>query len=386
MTHIDLPMPDGRLQTYGLTGVPVTAPARGGFFNRIAYSAAHVVADPFASTEPTAIAALDWQRTIAYRRYLLGLGLGVAEVMDTAQRGMGLGWAEALELIGRTLAETRDIEGALIASGCGTDQLAPQDATSIDDVVRAYDEQVNAIQKLGGSLVLMASRALVRVAAGPKDYRDVYRRVLAGAERKVILHWLGDMFDPELAGYWGVSDFDAALAVCCEIIEENQGKIDGIKVSLLDDAKEIRLRRLLPAGVKMYTGDDFNYPALIEGDSHGFSHALLGIFDPIAPAASAALAALAMGDRQRYHDILGPTVALSRTIFRAPTQYYKTGVVFLAYLNGHQDHFVMVGGQQSMRPLPYFTEIFKLADQAGLLRDPDDAAARMRRFLGIYGL
>jgi hypothetical protein len=386
MTHIDLPMLDGRLQTYNLTGVPVTAPARGGFFNRIAYSAAHVVADPFASTEPTAIAALDWQRTIAYRRYLLGLGLGVAEVMDTAQRGMGLGWAEALELIGRTLAETRDIEGALIASGCGTDQLAPQDATSIDDVVRAYDEQVNAIQKLGGSLVLMASRALGRVAAGPKDYRDVYRRVLAGAERKVILHWLGEMFDPELAGYWGASDFDAALAVCCEIIEENQSKIDGIKVSLLDDAKEIRLRRLLPAGVKMYTGDDFNYPALIEGDSHGFSHALLGIFDPIAPAASAALAALAMGDRQRYHDILGPTVALSRTIFRAPTQYYKTGVVFLAYLNGHQDHFVMVGGQQSMRPLPYFTEIFKLADQAGLLRDPDDAAARMRRFLGIYGL
>ena len=317
---------------------------------------------------------------------LLGLGLGVAEAMDTAQRGMGLGWAEALELIGRTLAETRDIDGALIASGCGTDHLASADATTIEDVVRAYDQQMNAIQKLGGSLILMASRALVRVAAGPEDYRQVYRRVLANSERKVVLHWLGDMFDPQLSGYWGVRDFDTALMVCCDIIGENQGRIDGIKVSLLDDAKEIRMRRMLPAGVKMYTGDDFNYPALIEGDAQGFSHALLGIFDPIAPAASAALVALAAGERQRFHDILDPTVALSRLIFRAPTQYYKTGVVFLAYLNGHQDHFVMVGGQQALRPLPYFTAIFKLADQAGLLGDPHDAAARMRRFLGLYGL
>ena len=386
MSHISLPATQGRLEVYSLVGTPLIAAPPGRTFNRVAYAAAHVVADPFAAAEPSVLAEIDWQRTIAFRRHLLGLGLGLAEAMDTAQRGMGLGWAEALELIRRTLAETRDIDGALIASGCGTDHLAARDATTIEDVVRAYEEQMNAIQKLGGSLIVMASRALVRVATGPEDYRQVYRRILANTERKVVLHWLGDMFDPQLAGYWGTLNFDTALTVCCEIIEENQDRIDGIKVSLLDDAKEIRMRRMLPAGVKMYTGDDFNYPALIEGDAEGFSHALLGIFDPIAPAASAALTALAAGDRRRFHDVLDPTVALSRLIFRAPTQYYKTGVVFLAYLNGHQDHFVMVGGQQAMRPLPYFTAIFKLADQAGLLGDPEDAAARMRRFLRPYGL
>lgn len=267
MPYIDLPTPQGRLEAYSLVGIPLAVAPPGKAFNRVVYAAAHVVADPFAATEPSGLAAIDWGRTIAYRRHLLGLGLGVAEAMDTAQRGMGLGWAEALELIGRTLAETRDIDGALIASGCGTDHLAPADATTIEDVVRAYDQQMNAIQKLGGSLILMASRALVRVAAGPEDYRQVYRRVLANAERKVVLHWLGDMFDPQLSGYWGAPDFDTALTVCCDIIGENHGRIDGIKVSLLDDAKEIRMRRMLPAGVKMYTGDDFNYPALIEGDA-----------------------------------------------------------------------------------------------------------------------
>jgi len=284
------------------------------------------------------------------------------------------------------LQETRDIPGALVFSGCGTDQLAAGDARSLDDILRAYDEQLAAIQKLGSRIILMASRALVRVAKGPDDYLQAYRHVLDQCDRPVILHWLGEMFDPALAGYWGETSFDQALENCLRVIRDNAAKVDGIKISLLDKEKEIRMRRLLPAGVKMYTGDDFNYPELIAGDSQGFSHALLGIFDAIAPAASAALGALTDGDEQRFFSLLDPTVPLSRLIFRAPTRYYKTGVVFLAYLNGHQDHFVMVGGAQSMRPLPYFTELFRLADRARLLRDPAAAAARMRAFLALYGI
>ncbi|MXP65926.1 dihydrodipicolinate synthase family protein [Roseomonas sp. M0104] len=386
MTEILLPVAGGSLQSYRLQGRALPAPAPGARFNRIAYSAAHVVADPFAETSPHAGATIDWERTIAYRRHLAGLGLGIAEAMDTAQRGMGLDWPAARELITRSMRETRDIPGIRIASGCGTDQLDPRDARGVDDVLRAYMEQLEAIQSLGGRLIMMASRALARVARSPEDYRTVYRRVLSAAEAPVILHWLGDMFDPALAGYWGHDGFDGALRTCLEIIEENRDRIDGIKISLLDDAKEVRMRRLLPAGVRMYTGDDFNYPALIAGDAEGHSDALLGIFDAIAPAASLALAALAEGDTARFHAILEPTVPLSRRIFGAPTQFYKTGVVFLAYLNGHQEHFIMVGGQQSMRPLAYFTDIFRMADAAGLLRDPEMAAARMRRLLALYGV
>jgi hypothetical protein len=251
--------------------------------------------------------------------------------------------------------------------------------------VRAYAEQIEAVQALGGRLILMASRALARVASGPEDYRDVYRRVLGLCDKPVILHWLGDMFDPALEGYWGADAFDKTLETALDVINENASKIDGIKVSLLDEAKEIAMRRRLPSGVKMYTGDDFNYPELIKGDAEGYSHALLGIFDPIAAAASAALSALARQDIASFDRVLAPTVPLSRLIFRAPTQYYKTGVVFLAYLNGFQDHFVMIGGAQSMRPLPYFTEVFRLADEAGLLKDPELAAARLQRFLALYG-
>ncbi len=383
---VKLPAADRSIQIYRLVGEPIRPPSSAGRFNRVAFSAAHVVADALTAQEPSAGPAIDWPATIAYRRYLLGLGFGIAEAMDTAQRGMGLDWDGALELIRRTLAETRDIPGALIYSGCGTDQLDPAEARSVDDVLRAYDEQLESIQRLGGNIILMASRAIVRVARSREDYVRVYRAVLGCCEKPAILHWLGEMFDPALEGYWGARHFDQALETCLQVIHDNAAKVDGIKISLLDKDKEIRMRRLLPQGVKMYTGDDFNYPELIAGDGRGHSHALLGIFDAIAPAASAALGALADGDRDRFFALLDPTVPLSRLIFRAPTQFYKTGVVFLAYLNGHQDHFVLVGGAQAMRPLPYFADVFRLADQAGLLRDPGLAVQRMRALLAVYGI
>ncbi|MGH7103553.1 MAG: dihydrodipicolinate synthase family protein [Acetobacteraceae bacterium] len=384
--RLRLPSTDGSLSTYHLTGKPLPIVRPTHPFNRVAFSATHVVADPFMAVEPSDRPALDWLRTIAYRRYLIGLGLGIAEAMDTAQRGMGLDWPGALELVERTLAETRDLPGALIFSGCGTEHLDPAEVHSIADVIAAYLTQVHAIQKLGGRIILMASRALARIAGNPDDYRRVYARVLSEVDKPVILHWLGDMFDPALAGYWGGERFEDRVETVLGVIADHAAKVDGIKISLLDDAKEVAMRRRLPAGVKMYSGDDFNYPELIAGDAHGYSHALLGIFDCIAPAASAALAALAQGDRVRYDTLMAPTVPLSRLIFRAPTRFYKTGVVFLAYLNGHQDHPVMVGGQQAMRPLPYFCEIFKLADRAGLLANPTDATARMQRFLAFYGV
>ncbi len=388
MTSLTINLPDesGRPNAYALKAQPVETPAGPHAFNRTVFSAAHVVADPFAAREPGVGPAIDWSATIAFRRHILDLGLGIAEAMDTAQRGMGLDWAGALELIERSLGAAEPNEREMIFSGVGTDHLAPADARSLDDVVAAYLEQLHAVQKLGGRVILMASRALARVAAGPADYESVYARVLTEADRPVILHWLGDMFDPALAGYWGAQDFAPALETALAVIERNQAKVDGIKISLLDDEKEVRMRRRLPGEVKMYTGDDFNYPALIKGDDQGFSHALLGIFDPIAPVASAALAALARDEIETYDRLMDPTVPLSRLIFRAPTQYYKTGVVFLAYLNGFQDHFVMIGGAQSMRPLPYFTDLFRLADTAGLLRDPGLAVARMRRFLAVYGV
>jgi len=388
MTSLSIALPDetGRLSAYALKAKPIAAPAGPHRFNRRAFAAVHVVADPLAAQEPGLAPAIDWEATLAFRRHILDLGLGVAEAMDTAQRGMGLDWPAAKELIERSLAAAFPAERARIVCGVGTDHLDPADARSLDDVVAAYLEQLAAVQKAGGRVVLMASRALARIAAGPADYEAVYARVLAEAEAPVILHWLGEMFDPALAGYWGAGDFPPALETTLAVIHANAARIDGIKLSLLDDRKEIEMRRRLPDGVRMYTGDDFNYPALIEGDDHGHSDALLGIFDPIGPAASAALSALAKGDLSTYRGLLAPTVPLSRLIFRAPTRHYKTGVVFLAYLNGFQDHFVMIGGAQAMRPLPYFTELFLLADAAGLLRDPERAVARMRHFLRVYGI
>jgi hypothetical protein len=382
---LNLPSASGTMDSYRLQGTPldVRAPARP--FNRIAYSAAHVVADPLRAGELNAEPAIDWERTLDYRRYLIKQGLGIAEAMDTAQRGMGLPWHSALELITRTIEGTRDIPGASIASGCGTDHVALNSITNCDQVIQAYAEQLEAVQRVGGRIILMASRALARVARTPDDYRRVYREVLAMCDQPVILHWLGEMFDPELAGYWGTKDYEGAARVCLDVIGASVDRVDGIKISLLDDATDISFRRQLPPTVKMYTGDDFNYPSLIAGDEAGYSHALLGIFDAIAPAASQALDALAANDLDTFHTLLSPTVPLSRHIFRAPTQYYKTGVVFLAYLNGFQDHFFMLGGHHGMRPPAYLADVFRLADQAGLLRDPENAIARMRKVMASVG-
>ena len=396
---LTLPTASGKLAPYTLHGSVPVKPAPGTAFNRIAYSAAHVVADPLAAVDPWLQAAVDWDATIRYRRHLWSLSLGVAEAMDTAQRGMGLDWATSLELIRRSLDAAKDVPGALVASGCGTDHLNIDDVKSVDDVIRGYEEQMEAIEALGGKLIVMASRALARVAKSPADYERVYDRILSQAKRPVVLHWLGDMFDPALSGYWGAKDVDAAMDTALGIIAANAGKVDGIKISLLDKDKEIAMRRRLPAtggadgkGVRMYTGDDFNYAELIAGDgfggepTHGKSDALLGIFDAIAPAASAALGELAQGHVEKFHAILGPTVALSRHIFAAPTRFYKTGVVFMAWLNGHQSHFSMVGGQQSTRSLVHFAELLRLADAANLLEQPELAVHRMKTLLALHGV
>ena len=380
---IALPDSNGVLSDYDLSGTPIEAVPIGPKPARIVFSAAHVVADPFAAVDPGGNAQLDWDATMTFRRYLADLGLGIAEAMDTAQRGMGLDWAGALELIKRTKAEIPD---ALVFNGCGTDQLVPLQARSLDEVREAYFEQVEAIQRVDGRIILMASRALARVATSPDDYLHVYHDVLSACDQPVILHWLGEMFDPALAGYWGSDNFETTLETALSVIGENVDKVDGIKISLLDKQKEVLMRRRLPEGVKMYTGDDFNYPELIAGDEHGFSHALLGIFDPLAPAAARAVNRLEQGDDAGFRELLEPTVPLSRLIFRAPTQYYKTGVVFLAWLNGFQEHFIMLGGAQAMRPLPYFVDCFRLAEQNGLLRDPEMAVARMQMLLRLYGV
>jgi len=383
--HVRLPRADGALAPYELRE-PVAWPAPAGpFRSRVAYAAAHVVCDPLADVDPLTGAAIDWDATLAYRRHLWSLGFAVAEAMDTAQRGAGLAWPAAQELIRRSVADARAERGT-VACGAGTDHLAPGAGVTLDDVERAYEEQVGFVEGAGGRVILMASRALARAARDPDDYRRVYGRVLSQARRPVIIHWLGDMFDPQLAGYWGTRDLDAATAVCLDVIGAHRDKVDGIKVSLLDDRHEVAMRRRLPAGVRMYTGDDFHYDRLIGGDADGHSDALLGIFDAIAPAAAAALGALDRGDRAAYDAALAPTIPLSRHVFGRPTHAYKTGVVFLAYLNGHQTHFRMLGGAEGWRSVPHLAELFRLADAAGLLADPDLAVARMRRVLAVAGI
>ena len=389
---LNLPTASGRLENYKLRGSVPLKPKSRMTFNRVAYSAAHVVSDPLASVDPWLQCAVDWDTTIDYRRYLWSLGLGVAEAMDTAQRGMGLDWPTSLELIRRTLDAAQDVPGSQVASGCGTDQLVLEDVTTVDQVIAAYEEQLEAIEKLGGKLIIMASRALARVAKSPADYERVYDRILSQVKQPVVLHWLGDMFDPALPGYWGSADVEQAMSTALGIIQAHSQKVDGIKISLLDKDKEIAMRRRLPPGVRMYTGDDFNYAELIAGDGfgndivNGQSDALLGIFDAIAPAASAALTALAEGKLDTFHDILGPTVPLSRHIFMAPTRYYKTGVVFMAWLNGHQSHFSMIGGQQSTRSAQHLAELFRLADEANLLEHPELAVHRMRILMATHGV
>lgn len=379
-----LTLPRGRALEAFTLSPPRAFPRAVPPFPRVALAAAHVVADPLAEHDPWLDARIDWDATIAFRQHLWSLGLGVAEAMDTAQRGMGLDWAAAQELIRRSLAAAPP--GAVIASGAGTDHLAPGPDVTIDDVIRAYEEQCEAVERMGGRIILMASRALAHAARSPADYERVYARILGGVRAPVIIHWLGEMFDPALAGYWGNHDHYAAMETALAVIAASAAKVDGVKISLLDKEKEIAMRRRLPEGVRMYTGDDFNYAELIAGDAHGHSDALLGIFDPIAPAVGGALAALSAGDLAKFHGILAPTVPLSRHIFQAPTRFYKTGVVFMAWLNGHQSHFTMVGGQESTRSIQHFSQLFRLADAAGLLADPDLACARMRALLLTHGV
>jgi hypothetical protein len=383
MTQLTLPRAGGGTETLVLHAGP--APERTGAWNRVAYAAAHVVADPLADIDPWVGTAIDWDRTLAFRSHLWGLGFGVAEAMDTAQRGMGLDWPMSLELIRRSVAMAK-VDGGMIASGAGTDHLPATPGVTVEDVIAAYETQCAAVEAVGGRIILMASRALAAAARGPEDYLRVYGHILGQVAEPVILHWLGEMFDPALEGYWGDADHMVAMETCLKVIEANADRIDGIKISLLSAEKEVALRRRLPPGVRMYTGDDFNYPDLIEGDGEGYSDALLGIFDPIAGAAARALSALAAGDRAGYRAAFEPTVPLSRHVFRAPTRFYKTGVVFLAYLNGHQDHFPMVGGQESARSTLHLADILRLADAAGLFPDPEAVAARARPVFAARGV
>jgi hypothetical protein len=385
-TALRIPRADGAVHDFAPGEASPFAPPPGPPRSRICFAAAHVVADPLAPGDPEGPARLDWEATLAYRRHLWTHGFRVAEAMDTAQRGMGLDWAATQELIRRSVAEAQACGGG-IAAGAGTDHVAP--GAPLDAVLAAYEEQCAFVEGTGAQVILMASRALAAAATGPEDYARIYAHVLGGLERPAILHWLGPMFDPALAGYWypaDPGDLGAAGETMLAVIADNAAKVDGVKVSLLDDAREVALRRRLPEGVRLYTGDDFNYPALIAGDEHGYSHALLGIFDAIAPAAAAALQALDAGDLETYDALLAPTVPLSRHIFAAPTYHYKTGIVFLAYLNGHQDHFRMVGGRESARSAAHLGELLVLADAARLLRDPELACARARPVFELAGI
>ncbi|MEV5667483.1 dihydrodipicolinate synthase family protein [Streptomyces sp. NPDC052503] len=373
-------LPQGRYEprTTPLDLTPDGAPLA----SRTVFSAAHVVADPYADISPDDPVAVDWDATLAFRRHLWSHGLGVAEAMDTAQRGMGLDWAGAAELIRRSAAEAKSV-GGRIACGVGTDQLSGP--ATLPEVRAAYEEQLALVEESGAQAILMASRALAAAANGPEDYLETYAHLLRQATEPVVLHWLGPMFDPALEGYWGSADLDAATDTFLKVIAEHPDKVDGIKISLLDAEREIDVRRRLPSGVRCYTGDDFNYPELIAGDDRGFSHALLGIFDPLGPLAAHAVRVLDTGDVQGFRDLLDPTVELSRHLFEAPTRFYKTGVVFLAWLAGHQDHFTMVGGLQSARSLPHLAKAYELADRLGLFPDPELAESRMRALLTVHG-
>jgi hypothetical protein len=369
-----------------------------GFTSRVVYAAAHVVADQNADNAPSGPAVLDWDATLRFREHLWSLGFGIADAMDTAQRGMGLDWPATQELIRRSGAAAKAVvESAaaasgsadvarrdvpsLLACGAGTDQLAAG-AHPLSDIRAAYEEQLGVVEEAGARVILMASRAMAASAQSADDYLAVYGSLLNQASHPVILHWLGDMFDPALAGYWGSSDIPTAMATVLDLIKADPRKVDGIKVSLLDADHEIELRRRLPEGVRLYTGDDFNYPDLIKGDADGHSDALLGIFDGIARPASQALRALDRDDLETYDRLMEPTIALSRHIFEKPTFHYKAGLVFLAYLNGHQDHFRMVGGLETARDAEHLTELLRLAEIAGVIDDPELAAARFEAVVG----
>jgi len=379
-----LPQADGTLKSYLLKAQPIRPQGKTPAFNRTVYAAAHVVVDPLATVDPwDASPRIDWDSTMAFREHLWSLGFKIAEAMDTAQRGMGVDWPVARELIQRSLRHARTVPGADLACGAGTDQLIAGPDVTLAQVEAAYREQIGVVEAEGGRVILMASRALARCARGPDDYLSLYGRLLRDVSQPVVLHWLGEMFDPALRGYWGSKDLASALETVATLIRDNADRVEGIKVSLLDAKWELELRRRLPAGVKMYTGDDFNYAELMAGDAQGHSHGLLGIFDPIAPVAAVALGELAAGDVSRFRELLDPTVALSREIFRAPTRHYKAGVVFLAWLNGHQRHFSMAAGLQSARGAAHYARVFELADQCGVLADPELASRRMQAFLCV---
>ncbi len=377
-----LRLPDGPLTLSG-AGAEWATPGAA-FTGRVAYAAAHVVADPHAENVPGAPPAVDWEATLAFRRHLWAHGFGVAEAMDTAQRGMGLDYPVARELIRRSAREAAAVGGTIVA-GVATDQLPPGPAT-LDEIRKAYGEQLDDVQEAGATPVLMCSRHLASAAGSAGDYLDVYGELIDNSDSPVVLHWLGPAFDPLLAGYWGTGDQGRAADTVAELIAAHPGRIDGIKLSLLDEDFEVAMRRRLPAGVRMYTGDDFNYPILVRGDERGHSEALLGIFAAIAPAAAAALRALDAADFGEYDRILAPTVTLSRHLFTTPTWNYKTGIVFLSWLAGHQDHFTMVAGAQSCRSPRHLARMLRLADAAGLLPDADLAAHRARAWLTTTGV
>lgn len=387
-TEVVLPL-DGTLRRHRLGSPgPWRRPERP-IVSRIAYAAAHVVPRVTADTTPGAPADLDWDATLAFRHDLWSYGLGVADAMDTAQRGMGMSWQATVELIRRSGREAAAVGGRL-ACGAGTDQLdvadVPAGARGLAMVADAYREQIAVVREAGADVVLMASRALAAVARTPQDYLTVYDAVLAAVDRPVILHWLGEMFDPALRGYWGSTDVAAATETFLALIADHADAVDGVKVSLLDAAHEVALRRALPPGVRLYTGDDFNYPELVVGDGVAHSDALLGIFAAIHPAASTALQELDAGRPARAREILESTRALGRLVFEAPTYYYKTGIAFLAWLNGHQPAFALVGGLASGRSITHLSRVFVLADAAGLLLDPGLAAHRMRMLLSVNGI
>ena len=382
---VRLPAADGDIYEYTPSGTFLYADGGAQPRERLPYAAVHVVADSRADASPTGPAALDWERTLAFRRYIWRYGLGVAEAMDTAQRGMGLDWEASKELIRRSVAEARAVGGRIVC-GAQTDHLAPGSAKSLRDVEAAYEVQCEFVESQGGQVVLMASRELARIARGPEDYAHVYGNVLSRLRQPALIHWLGEVFDPALAGYWGHADIDDAMAVCLDVIAANRDKVEGLKLSLLDQRREVAMRSRLPERVRMFTGDDFDYPTTIRGDGRRHSDALLGAFDAIAPAASAALLALDAGDVDSFGSILAPTLPLSRHVFAHPTFYYKTGIVFLAFLNGHQDHFRMVGGLEGGRSAVHLARLFVLADEAGLLRDAELAVDRVRLVMELAGI
>jgi hypothetical protein len=386
LPSIDLPGPGKSRRRYFLKGVaPVSDVILGSPTSRDVYAAAHTVVDPWSetgtndSTQPH----IDWDSTMAFRHHLWSLGLGVADAMDTAQRGGGLTWPLAKELIRRSGTEARSVGGRLVC-GVNTDQLEPG-LHSLATIQDAYLEQMEWAEQWGATPVLMASRHLATAAIHPEEYLRTYDDVLDRSRGNVMLHWLGAAFDPALNRYWGTADIDEAEETVLDILQRHRARVVGVKVSLLDPEREVRLRRRLPGGVSMYTGDDFNYVALIEGDEQGHSDALLGVFDAIALPARAALHALDNGDLEGYRRVLEPTLPLARHMFCAPTANYKTGVVFVAWLNGHQDAFRLLNGAESARSVQHLVELFVLADQANALTNPEMAVARMQSFLRVAG-